>query len=182
MNPLNKTVRIALIVAVAVAAAAAGVLTRQSTNSTAAAAELADDAHQALFSITLPDLEGRNQSLEQWQGKVLVVNFWATWCPPCIKEIPEFAAVSRRHADGPVQFVGISIDRLEAVRQFASDYDVPYPLLIGAPNTLEVARAFGNTAQALPFTVIVGRDGKISEVKLGTLSESDLERRIQALL
>lgn len=178
---MTGPLRYILIGAVALVAAVAGYLTREATR-TDIAVSVSAAANAELMALNLPDTEGIEQTLTQWHGKVLVVNFWATWCPPCLKEIPDFIEVSRRHANEPVQFVGISIDRPEAVKAFAAEFEVPYPLLLGSPQTLEMARGFGNTAQALPFTVIIGRDGVIREVKLGTLNQEELERKIRALL
>lgn len=183
---MKRPTQILLIAAVAVGAAAAGYLTRQGLSEPDSAARLdpatAEHAGTALMALELPDLDGHPQALEQWRGNVLVVNFWATWCPPCIKEIPEFSAVSRRHADAPVRFVGISIDQAEAVRRFQRDFEVPYPLLIGTPNTLTMAKSFGNSVQALPFTVILDQAGEVRHIKLGTLNEAELEGKIRALL
>ncbi|HRP98152.1 MAG TPA: TlpA disulfide reductase family protein [Rhodocyclaceae bacterium] len=180
---MNRVSRILTFAAVAGIALTAGLLTYQSVQSGKAQAQaVATDAGQAVLSLTLPDTEGSEQALEQWRGNVMVVNFWATWCPPCIKEIPEFAAVSRRHADAPVQFVGISIDSLEKVLEFDAEHQVPYPLLIGTHETLRRFAELGNAPQAMPFTVILDRDGSLRHVKLGTLSEDELEAKIAALL
>lgn len=178
---MTRPLQFVLIAVVAVAAGVAGYLTREATQ-TDTAVSVSADANAELLALSLPDIDGVEQTLAQWQGKVLVVNFWATWCPPCLKEIPDFIEVSRRHANNPVQFVGVSIDRPEAVKTFAAEFKIPYPLLLGSPSTLEMARGFGNSAQALPFTVIIDRAGVIREVKLGTLNQDELERRIRALL
>lgn len=174
--------RYTLIALVAVAAGLAGYLTSTGLRTTASVNDAPPGSAETLFAITLPDTEGVEQALAQWRGNVVVVNFWATWCPPCIKEIPEFAAVSRKYADAPVQFVGISIDTLENVKPFGEKFDVPYPLLIGSSQTLGLAAEFGNTARALPFTVILDRQGGVRHVTLGTLNEKQLERKISALL
>lgn len=172
-----------LIAAAAVAATLAGYYTSTVLRGDSpVAAGLPPEAAETLFAITLPDADGEQHTLADWRGKVLVVNFWATWCPPCIKEIPEFSAVARRHADNPVQFVGISIDTAENVREFDERFNVPYPLLIGSSQTLGLAVDVGNTARALPFTVIIGTDGRIADVTLGTLNEAQLEGKIRSLL
>src|SRR5690606_4826323 len=111
---MNRTARFSLIAAVAALATLAGYFAGQRFDAADNAPEgVSAHAVDTLLALTLPDTEGSEQSLGDWRGNVMVVNFWATWCPPCIKEIPEFSAVSRRHADNPVQFVGISIDNLE---------------------------------------------------------------------
>lgn len=176
---MNRTTRLLVFAAIAATAATVGHLTYRSMEPARAAAS---NAAETLMALTLPDLQGKEQALEQWRGKVIVVNYWATWCPPCIKEIPEFAAVSRKFADQPVQFVGISIDSLEKVLEFDAEHQVPYPLLIGTHETLRRFAELGNAPQAMPFTVILDRDGSLRHVKLGTLSEDELEAKIAALL
>lgn len=180
---MSRASRIALIVAVAVAAGLAGLWARHKTDAPGQvdAAKLAGGGAR-LLALTLPDPAGTPQALAQWRGKVVVANFWATWCPPCLKEIPGFAQVSRKYADQGVQFVGISIDSVEQVQRFQAEQAVPYPLLIGSAQTLQMAADLGNPAQALPFTLILDRHGEIRNIKLGTLTEADLEAKIQALL
>jgi thiol-disulfide isomerase/thioredoxin len=109
------------------------------------------------------------------------VNFWATWCPPCRKEIPAFSAMSTKYRDKGVQFVGISIDTADNVRNFQTANAVSYPLVIASPSVVGLTEALGNTSQALPFTVIVTREGRIGLVKLGTLSEDELDRKLAEL-
>lgn len=179
MNTLSRGL---LIAVVAVAAGVGGYLAREGTKTDAEAAGVDPKAGAQLLALTLDDAHGQPQSLAQWRGRVLVMNYWATWCPPCRKEIPDFAEVSRKFADEPVQFVGISIDRVESVQAFAAELDVPYPLLIGSPDTLAMTEHLGNRAQALPFTVILDRNGEIGHVRLGTLNQHELEGKIRALL
>lgn len=182
---MKTLLRYSMIGLIAAAAAMAGYFTSVSLRGNAAAnaaSTIPPGTNETLLGLTLPDLDGTEQTLAQWRGKILVVNFWATWCPPCIKEIPEFSAVSRRHADAPVQFVGISIDTADNVREFNTRFDIPYPLLIGSMQTLAVATELGNSVRALPFTVILDRHGDIRHVTLGTLSEAELEGKIEDLL
>jgi peroxiredoxin len=180
---MRAFVRNTLILAVAASAATAGYVLQRMTQPThAGKAQVARDAGAPILALRLPDSEGRLQALDQWHGKVLVVNFWATWCPPCLREIPDFASVSRRFADAPVQFIGIGIDKPDNVRRFADEMRVPYPLLIAPLQTLQITAALGNSAQALPFTVIFDRHGKLQLIKLGTLNDVELEGKIRALL
>jgi peroxiredoxin len=174
--------RAAVVATVAILAAAAGFLVSRNTVDSGDAGHVAPDAGAAVLALTLPDATGSTQSLAQWRGSVLVVNFWATWCPPCLAEIPDFAAASRSFSGAAVQFVGIGIDRVESVRSFDDEHEIPYPLLVGTPQTLELTAELGNRAQALPFTVIFDRDGNIAHIKLGALNRTELEGKIRALL
>jgi thiol-disulfide isomerase/thioredoxin len=112
------------------------------------------NAAARLLSLTLPDLEGKPQALSQWKGKVLVVNFWATWCPPCKEEMPEFSRLNKEFSPNGVQFVGISIDTAEKVLAFSKETPVSYPLLISNLDSLDLASDLGNRAKGLPFTII----------------------------
>ena len=139
------------------------------------------DAATRLATLTLPDLAGHPQPLAPWQGQVRILNFWATWCPPCRKEIPGFARLSRKYAGKGVQFVGISIDDADKVAEFRRDSDVPYPLLIGDTNTLALTAPLGNATLGLPFTVVLDRQGKPALQKVGVVSEAQLDELLARL-
>lgn len=115
----------------------------------------------------LPDLSGTPHTLATWAGKLLVVNFWATWCPPCLKEIPDFVLLQRDLAAKGLQFVGIALDDADAVRDFAARLNVNYPLLVGEEPVMALMREFGNTHGGLPFTVVFGPTGKILHTRQG---------------
>lgn len=136
------------------------------------------DALARMLTLTLPDLDGQAQSLSQWKGKVLVVNFWATWCPPCKEEMPEFSRINAKYASNGVQFVGISLDSADKVAAFRKEIEISYPLLIGNLETLDLSSDLGNRAKALPFTVILRRDGSLQQVKLGKYVTADLEKAL----
>ncbi|MDR2240700.1 MAG: TlpA family protein disulfide reductase [Zoogloeaceae bacterium] len=140
------------------------------------------DAPARLLALTLRDLKGKPQPLLQWKGKVLVANFWATWCPPCKEEILEFSIIHSKYTANGVQFVGISIDTPEKVAVFQEQVRVSYPLLISDLDTLDLASDLGNRAKALPFTVILRRDGTLHEVKLGKFATPALEKAIESAL
>jgi len=140
------------------------------------------DAPNRLMTLTLPDVDGKPQPLSQWKGKVLVANFWATWCPPCKEEMPEFSRISVKYAGNGVQFVGISIDSPDKVAAFRQEAQIAYPLLISTLETLDLSSDLGNRAKALPFTIILRPDGRPQQVKLGKFATPDLEKAIQAAL
>ena len=136
----------------------------------------------ALLGVTLPDPEGKDQPLAQWQGKVLVVNFWATWCAPCREEMPMFVRLQRDQGSKGLQFVGIAVDDADKVRKFAADLGVNYPVLIGGYGAMELSKTLGNSIMALPFTVIVDRGGKVVHTQLGPLKEDQLDKILRQLL
>ncbi len=162
---------------IAAAALAAGIYAARQ----ALAPETATDS-APLLSVTLPDLDGKPQPLGQWRGRVLVVNFWATWCAPCREEMPEFVKAQREYGGRGLQFVGIATDDEPKVRQFAAEIGVNYPTLLGGYGAIELSRTLGNRVGALPFTVIVDRDGRIVHRQLGPLKEAQLQGFIRQLL
>lgn len=135
-----------------------------------------------LFAQSLPDLDGRPQSLEQWRGKVLVVNYWASWCQPCRKEMPHLSTLHGRLAARGVQVVGIAADTAEPVRNHVRTMPVAYPLLIGGPEAIRLTRDFGNTPQAVPLTIVIDRAGQVRAAVLGITHEDALERLLLSLL
>ena len=136
----------------------------------------------ALLSLSLPDLQGHPQRLSQWQGKVLVVNFWATWCVPCREEMPEFVRAQQELGAKGLQFVGIAIDQPALVSQFVTELKLNYPALIGSYDVVDLSRPLGNRFAALPFTVILDREGKIAHTQMGPLKPGQLHSIVGNLL
>jgi thiol-disulfide isomerase/thioredoxin len=136
----------------------------------------------ALLGVTLPDVNGVQQPLAQWRGKVLIVNFWATWCAPCREEMPEFIRVQQELGPMGLQFVGIAADPADKIVQFANEVQLNYPALVGGYGAIELSGAFGNKLMALPFTVIVDRKGRIAHTQLGPLREAKLRSIVGSLL
>lgn len=135
-----------------------------------------------LYGITLPDTTGREQPLGQWKGKVLVVNFWATWCTPCRDEMPEFVKAQAELGGRGLQFVGIAIDQADKVKAFAAELGLNYPALIGGAGGIELSRTMGNRMGVLPFTIVVDRQGRIAHTQLGPLREAQLRSIVGQLL
>ncbi|MBX9848836.1 MAG: TlpA family protein disulfide reductase [Rhodocyclaceae bacterium] len=174
-----------LIIAVATGAAALGFYVGkpkiESPSPATQATPEAQDAAQKLANLSIFTAQGQPVSLRQWQGKVLVVNFWATWCPPCREEMPEFSRVHEQLNAKGVQFVGIGIDTPDNIINFEKAHPVSYPLLMGTYETLKLTAELGNTSSALPFTVILDREGKVAHTKMGKLSEAELNRLLVPL-
>ena len=129
-----------------------------------------------MLEAAFADLAGTPQRLDQWRGKVLVVNFWATWCPPCLKEIPEFIRMQNRYREQGLQFVGIAVDQPDRVAAFADEMRFNYPVLVGALEAVVLLRALGNQHGGLPFTVVFDRSGAIVATELGAFDEPKLSR------
>lgn len=139
-------------------------------------------AVSALTRADLPDLAGNRASLERWRGKVVVVNFWASWCPPCREEIPGLVRIQHKFAANGLQVVGIAVDSAEKSRQAAGEMGISYPVLVAEVQIIDVTRRLGNRAGGLPFTVVLDREGRLVTTHLGLLSEAQLERLVRPLL
>ncbi|HUH88951.1 MAG TPA: TlpA disulfide reductase family protein [Pusillimonas sp.] len=133
-----------------------------------------------LFDQAFPDADGVDQPLKQWLGKPVVVNFWATWCPPCVKEMPDLEALHQKYPD--VHFLGLAVDTAVNVRKFNQKVQVSYPLLMIGHGGIERMRAMGNRAGGLPFTVVYDSTGQVAQTILGQVKPHELEETIRGLL
>lgn len=138
------------------------------------------NAVTSLFSQTLPDRDGKLQPLAQWRGKRMLVNFWATWCSPCVEEMPELSALQTELGDSNLRIVGIGIDSATNIAEFAKKVPVSYPLYVGGMGGSELARQFGNQAGGLPFTALIAADGTIQKTYLGRLKIDEVRRDLSA--
>ncbi len=136
---------------------------------------------RALFAATLPDLSGKPRRLSEWQGRALLVNFWATWCAPCREEIPLLAAALQKYGPGGVEIVGIAIDHADKIAEYSKTITIPYPVLYGVAEGLELMRLLGNASGGLPYTLVFDRNGALTHRKLGALNEADLDRILRPL-
>ena len=138
----------------------------------------AQAAADAVMRLTLRDLAGQPQTMAQWRSKVLVVNFWASWCAPCVEEMPAFARLQDEYAGRGVQFVGIGIDEVENMQSFVKTRPVTYPLLAATP---AISDTPGLRIKGLPFTLVIARDGQLAMSRLGRLDEAKLEPILRRL-
>ena len=140
------------------------------------------EAGRMVLAAKLMGVDDTLQPFEQWRGKVLVVNFWATWCAPCREEIPAFIQFQERYRASGVQFVGVAIDQKERVAPYARDMGINYPLLVGGLETMEFARQLGNRRSVLPFTLVIDRAGRVNTAQVGILRPEKLETLLKPLL
>jgi thiol-disulfide isomerase/thioredoxin len=167
-----------LVVALAIAGAAAGLI---------AGRALRPDPRAALNTVpagalerlpptaALPDPEGRVHAFAQWDGQLVLLNFWASWCAPCVEEMPLLDRLQQRHAARGLQVVGIASDGVEPTREFLAAHPVAYTILVDDPERGDLSRVLGNQHGVLPYSLLVGRDGRILARHVGNFSESALE-------
>jgi thiol-disulfide isomerase/thioredoxin len=185
---LKQTYFIGAGVLVALLAGLGGSLLRATLSSSATEAALSGEevveAHSMVGRLRpefiLADLAGAPRRVTEWDGQVLIINFWATWCPPCRKEMPMLIGLQEHYGRAGVQLVGIALDEPRSVQAYSKAMGINYPILIGDSGT--IVSSYGNDLGALPYTVIIGRDSKIALVKLGELSREETEKAIRALL
>jgi thiol-disulfide isomerase/thioredoxin len=131
---------------------------------------------------TLPDLSQNMRELSEWEGQLLVLNFWATWCPPCIKEIPAFVEWQAQYGERGLQFVGIAIDQEENVLDFVERLGINYPILMAGETGLSLAQDYGNRLKVLPFTVVISQQGNILLHHPGEFTAQDFNHYLLPLL
>ena len=117
------------------------------------------------------DLKGDMRNIKEWDGKLILLNFWATWCPPCKKEIPHFIELQKEYGSQGFQIIGIAIDDEDAVRDYVKEVGMNYPSLVVQDGGVMLAKRYGNGIGALPYSVIINRDGEISYTIKGELSK-----------
>lgn len=131
------------------------------------------DVAQALWQRSFATPEGAPLALADWRGQPLIVNFWATWCPPCVRELPLLSEFAGRKAAHGIQVVGLAVDKEPAVQKFLQRQPLAFPVGMAADGS-QLTRELGNANGGLPFTVLLGRDGKLQQRKIGELSAQDL--------
>jgi thiol-disulfide isomerase/thioredoxin len=157
----------------------AGVLTSQWIFRTSLAT---DPAIEAFFANSWKTPDGKPVNTDQWRGKVLVVNFWASWCPPCVEEMPTLDKLQQEFLSQNVLIVGIGIDSPSNIREFLEMTPISYPIVIGGLEGSNLSKQMGNAQGALPYTVIIKANGQASNSKLGKMSEEELRKAIKSAL
>ena len=136
-------------------------------------------ADDKLPAFSFSDTEEKTHNISEWQGKTLVINFWATWCQPCLKEIPEFVQLQNQFAANNVQFIGIAIDELPVVARFKENAKMNYPVLVASEwEGFNLAQQLGNSANTVPYTVVVNPEGKIIYRHVGAVKKEELQNAI----
>jgi len=123
----------------------------------------------------MKDLDGELRNIKEWDGKVVLINFWATWCPPCLREMPYFIELQEKFGEQGFQIIGIAIDDEDAVRAFADDMDINYPIMAGETDTIELSSRYGNRIGGLPYSVFINRKGEITDTITGELHKIKAE-------
>jgi thiol-disulfide isomerase/thioredoxin len=168
-----------IIVGISLLALLAGVVTSQWIHKTGLAS---DPAVKAFLGNSWQSPDGKLVDTQKWHGKVLVVNFWASWCPPCVEEMPTLDKLQQEFLQQKVLFVGIGIDSPSNIREFLSKTPVSYPIAIGGLEGSNLSKQLGNSQGALPYTIIINTKGKATYSKLGKISEEDVRSAIKSAL
>jgi thiol-disulfide isomerase/thioredoxin len=133
------------------------------------------------IAFTLPDLEGNMRNLAEWDGKARLVNFWATWCAPCRREIPLLKKIQQEHGENGLQVIGVAVDYQEDVVAYAETASFNYPILIGQEDAMAAAETSGMDFVGLPVTMLVSADGALIKLHMGEILESHIEQIVDVV-
>ncbi|MEO1327644.1 MAG: TlpA disulfide reductase family protein [Pseudomonadota bacterium] len=151
------------------------------TRAAAVAAAAATDADPNAPDITMPALGGGELSLSEWDGQLRLINFWATWCAPCRREIPLLKSIQEDQPVSDLQVVGVALDEMDAVTEYDGEINFNYPILVGDEGALAIADQYQLELMALPFTLIVWRDGTLLNAHIGDVDEEEAAHIIDVL-
>lgn len=131
---------------------------------------------------SLPDLNGQQQQFSQWNNKVVLLNFWATWCPPCRREMPDFIEVYNQYKDKDFIVIGVGTDDRDRIAKFVKKLGVNYPILVGGQAAMQVSYQYGNNSGALPYSILIDKHGIVRYRAGGLISKQRLINQIEPLL
>ena len=172
-----------LIIAVALLGLGGGfILNQWLSQSKSASAPVPQTHSDQRPAFTLLDVEDKPRSISDWDGQVILVNFWATWCPPCVREIPAFNKLYDTYKDKGFVIVGIALDNKQDVIDFVDPMGVEYPILLGEQQGITLTQAYGNHLGVLPFSVLIDRQGRITERHRNEITFEEAEQLIKPLL
>jgi len=140
-----------------------------------------DEAILIRPEFAIADTNGQLRNIKDWDGKVILLNFWATWCPPCLNEIPGFIELQEQYGEQGFQVIGIAVDNEEAVRKYMNEVKINYPVMVAEFEAIELSSRYGNRIGALPYSVIINREGEISDKITGELSKIKAEKMLERL-
>jgi peroxiredoxin len=140
------------------------------------------ESTQALFAATFPDANGQQKALKPYQGKIVVLNFWATWCEPCREEMPELSILHDAYKDKNVVVLGVAVDDVGNINEFLKSNKISYPLFAADDAGMNLAAGLGNSKSVLPFTVIIKADGSIAKSYFGRVTKPLLEQTLLPLI
>lgn len=135
---------------------------------------MSSGAESALWPLTFARLDGSDLRMAPLRGKPLLLNFWATWCPPCVEELPLLSRFYNENAAKGWQVLGLAVDQLESVNRFLAKAPVSFPVALAGVAGVELAKSLGNLSGGLPFTVVFGSDGSVVHRKMGKVTPDDL--------
>lgn len=138
-------------------------------------------AEALLWSQRFDAPQGEPVALERFRGRPLVLNFWATWCPPCVEELPLLNRFYQTHSAQGWQVVGLAIDQPSAVRTFLQRMPLDFPVGLAGLGGSELGRSLGNLTGGLPFTVLLGSDGNVRQRKMGQVTQQDLQQWVSSV-
>ena len=184
---MSKTTSTLLMVGLAVAGLASGyVFNNWQHDQKLAETKVALGSKTVISNIRplfkLKDTENKTRDVKEWDGKVLMINFWATWCPPCRREMPAFIELQEKYQDKGFTIIGIALDEKQAVIDFTDPMGMNYPILMAEQEGVVISKAYGNNLGVLPYTVIVDRKGNIIHRQRSELTYEQVEDMIKPLL
>ena len=166
-----------LIIAIAAIALIAGVVVARFVhvdNATPPTAQNHNAMPTEMVGFSLPDTDGKMHDINEWRGKIVVLNFWATWCPPCRAEVPLFVDTQEKFRKEGLVIVGVAIDKKQDVANFIDSYFINYPVLVSEEDNTELMASYGNRIATLPYSVVMDRKGKVIETHAGANKKDQL--------